>query len=69
MDTTSNSVLVVGDDPGMVRLLTKWLEGAGFQVRTAENGRQAVQLMREQLPHYLLANCEMPYMNGLEKIG
>ncbi|HZL87677.1 MAG TPA: diguanylate cyclase [Pirellulaceae bacterium] len=66
MDTTSNSVLVVGDDPGMVRLLTKWLEGAGFQVRTAENGRQAVQLMREQLPHYLLANCEMPYMNGLE---
>ncbi len=59
-------MLVVEDDPGMVRLLTKWLEGAGFAVRSAENGRQAVQLIREELPHFLLTDWEMPYMNGLE---
>jgi diguanylate cyclase (GGDEF)-like protein len=66
VETTHNSVLVVDDDPGMVRLLTKWLEGAGFQVRAAENGRQAMQFIREELPHFLLTDWEMPYMNGLE---
>jgi diguanylate cyclase (GGDEF)-like protein len=66
VETTHNTVLVVDDDPGMVRLLTKWLEGAGFQVRAAENGRQAVQFIREELPHFLLTDWEMPYMNGPE---
>ncbi|MEX2026916.1 MAG: diguanylate cyclase, partial [Pirellulaceae bacterium] len=49
----------------MVRLLTKWLEGAGYQVRSAENGRRAVQLICEELPHFLLTDWEMPYMDGL----
>jgi two-component system cell cycle response regulator len=65
VDRTPNSVLVVEDDPGMVRLLTKWLEGAGFSVRSAENGRRAVQLICEELPHFLLTDWEMPYMDGL----
>lgn len=50
----------------MIRLLTKWLEGAGFQVRAAENGREAVQLIRQELPHFLLTDWEMPYMSGPE---
>lgn len=66
MEKTPDSVLVVEDDPGMIRLLTKWLEGAGFVVRSAENGRQAVQMIRDEPPQFLLTDWEMPYMNGLE---
>lgn len=66
MESTPNSVLIVEDDSGMVRLLRKWLEGDGFTVRSAENGLMAVQLISQELPHFLLTDWQMPYMNGLE---
>ena len=64
MDSIGNKVLIVEDDPGMIRLLTKWLEAAGFSVRSAENGRRAMQLISAELPHFLLTAWEMPYMDG-----
>jgi two-component system, cell cycle response regulator len=59
-------VLLVDDDPAMLRILAKWLEKAGYPVRTADNGREALRAINEQCPHFLITDWEMPEMNGLE---
>ncbi|MFN0016633.1 MAG: diguanylate cyclase [Pirellulaceae bacterium] len=61
----ANKVLLVDDDPAMRRMVSKWLEGAGYRVRTAENGRDAVQAIEQERPQILLTDWDMPQMDGL----
>ena len=60
-----NSVLLVDDDPALRRLVTKWLESAGYHVRVAEDGREAVLAIEEHRPQILLTDWDMPQMDGL----
>ncbi len=61
----SNKVLLVDDDRAMRRLIAKWLELAGYQVKTAENGREAIAIIEKERPQILLTDWEMPVMDGL----
>jgi DNA-binding response OmpR family regulator len=60
------SVLVVDDDPFIARLLEIELHAAGFHVRTAANGVQALELVHEHVPDLVLADVMMPVMDGFE---
>lgn len=60
------SVLVVDDDPFIARLLEIELNAAGFRVRTAGNGVQALELVHESVPDLVLADVMMPVMDGFE---
>ena len=60
------SVLVVDDDPFIARLLEIELHAAGFRVRTAGNGVQALELVHEHVPDLVLADVMMPVMDGFE---
>ena len=60
-----NRVLLVDDDQAMRRLISKWLELAGYQVQTAENGREAIAIIEKERPQILLTDWEMPVMDGL----
>lgn len=62
----AKNVLLVDDDLAMVRLLSRWLEGAGYQVRSAENGREAIAQIEAHCPEIVITDWEMPLMNGLE---
>jgi two-component system cell cycle response regulator len=66
MSEHATRVLLVDDDPAMRRMVSKWLEGAGYRVRTAENGRDAVQAIEKERPQILLTDWDMPQMDGLE---
>jgi putative two-component system response regulator len=59
-------VLVAEDDPATRRQLAAMLAPAGFQVALAENGRAALALARSELPMLLVADWEMPELDGLE---
>jgi diguanylate cyclase (GGDEF)-like protein len=59
-------VLVVDDDPAMLRLLRRWLESEGFEVQEAHDGRQAVETIQAHCPHILLTDWEMPHFDGLD---
>ncbi len=61
-----NRVLLVDDDPAILRLLGSWLEQAGFDVRTANDGADALQLIEQEAPDYLLTDWEMPHVDGPE---
>jgi two-component system, cell cycle response regulator len=59
-------ILLVDDDPAMLRLLAKWLEAEGYPVRRANDGVEAVQAIQADCPHILVTDWEMPHMDGME---
>lgn len=66
MAPCDTKILLVDDDPSMVRLLSKWLESGGYHVRTAGDGVQALAAIEEECPDILITDWEMPRMDGLE---
>ena len=60
------SVLVVDDDEYNIVVLKSLLPSPPLTVRTAVNGRVAVQLAREARPDLVFLDLEMPIMGGLE---
>ena len=60
------SVLVVDDDPTILRLLRVFLERQGFAVLTALEGSHALALARRTLPDLVLADLMLPGMDGRE---
>jgi len=63
---SGGSVLVVDDDPFIARLLEIELKAAGYDVRVANDGEQALGLAREVCPELVLADVMMPNMDGFE---
>lgn len=61
-------VLAVDDEPDSLGLLRTVLEAAGASVKTAQNGAQAIQLIRTEQPDVLVADIGMPGMDGLQLI-
>jgi diguanylate cyclase (GGDEF)-like protein len=66
MVTQPTSVLLVDDDPAILRLLAKWLESAGYNVLRASDARTAIELITAERPSILVAAAEMPQMDGIE---
>jgi putative two-component system response regulator len=65
---TDNQVtlLVVEDDPAMLIALRDILEGAGYEVLTASNGKDALGKLSESQPALILSDISMPVMDGIE---
>lgn len=58
-------VLVVDDDQLMHRLYKHHLERAGYQMVSATNGREALELAASQPPHLIVMDIMMPDIDGL----
>jgi twitching motility two-component system response regulator PilH len=60
-------VLVVDDDPDFVRVSSKVLRTAGYEVASAPNGEKALQAMRRDRPDLVLLDIMMSYvLDGLD---
>jgi two-component system phosphate regulon response regulator PhoB len=59
-------ILVVDDEPDALELIEVNLKGAGFDVLSAANGRQALEKARATLPALILLDVMLPEMDGLE---
>jgi PAS domain S-box-containing protein len=57
-------ILVAEDDLASRELLRAWLTQVGFVVRTAANGKEAVELFQAWLPHFIWMDMRMPVMDG-----
>jgi len=57
-------VLVVEDDPDILELLRLVLEGEGYAVTTAENGREGLDAVARARPDLILLDMKMPVMDG-----
>jgi signal transduction histidine kinase/DNA-binding response OmpR family regulator len=59
-------LLVAEDNPVNRRVLLEVLEGAGYEPRVAEDGREAVEAVLESPPDLVLMDVEMPEMDGID---
>lgn len=59
-------ILVVDDSLSARRSLSRFMQDLGYQVDTALDGIEAVERMEARCPDLVLADLEMPRMNGLE---
>ena len=60
-------ILIVEDDADISALLVKIMEGAGYQVRQAFSGTEALFCMERELPDCVLLDLMLPGMTGTEK--
>ncbi|MEW1873093.1 SpoIIE family protein phosphatase [Streptomyces caelestis] len=58
-------VLVADDNADMREYLTRLLDGAGYQVDTAEDGLAALQAVRADAPDLVISDVMMPGLDGL----
>ena len=65
-DFSKFNVLVVDDVPLNQILVTKMLSRYNFEVRTASNGLEAMEAIREKKPSVILLDIMMPVMDGFE---
>ncbi len=59
-------ILVVDDDPQIVRLVRSYLEQEGFSVLTAGDGNTALHLLRTERPDLVVLDLMLPQLDGLE---
>ena len=58
-------LLIVDDDRDLVIVLRKYLESHGFKVSAASNGATAISAIAKKRPDLILADVDMPRMDGL----
>jgi CheY-like chemotaxis protein/anti-sigma regulatory factor (Ser/Thr protein kinase) len=63
---TDMNILVVDDQKEILMMLRDVLEGHGFEVLTADNGMDGLEIYRKHRPAFTLTDISMPSMNGLE---
>ena len=61
-------ILVVDDEPKNVKLLAAMLSRYRFEVLTAYNGQEAIDITRQKLPDIILLDIMMPVMNGYQVV-
>ncbi len=60
------TILVVDDEPKITQLVRDYLEKAGFDVRTAHDGRTALSLAKTEKPDMVVLDLGLPQMDGLD---
>lgn len=59
-------ILLVDDEPDILEILSFNLSNEGYQIFTAENGKEGLELAAQHLPHLIILDVMMPVMDGIE---
>jgi two-component system KDP operon response regulator KdpE len=59
-------ILVVDDEPQITRVLRTTLSSHGYDIRVANDGETALEIMKDWLPDMVITDLAMPNMDGLE---
>jgi len=62
----NHKVLIVDDDPAILRLLASYVDAAGFDVLQATNGRDALHIVLAEAPPIVITDWMMPETDGLQ---
>lgn len=57
-------LLLIDDDPNLILLVKDYLEFRGYEVTTAENGREALEILEKEMPDMIICDVMMPEMDG-----
>lgn len=66
LDRGQKTIVVVDDEPEVLRSLERILGAEGYQVRTARNGLEALREVKERTPDVLVLDAMLPEVHGFE---
>jgi two-component system alkaline phosphatase synthesis response regulator PhoP len=66
MNQMSKKILVVDDEPQIVKVVKAYLEQSGFQVVTAADGKAALATFQREKPDFMILDLNLPGMDGLD---
>jgi two-component system alkaline phosphatase synthesis response regulator PhoP len=66
MSTDVIKVLLVDDEPDILEIVGYNLSAGGYQVFTAANGLEAIEVAKKELPNLIILDVMMPEMDGVE---
>jgi two-component system, OmpR family, KDP operon response regulator KdpE len=59
-------ILIVDDEPQITRVLRRSLSSCGYEIQTADEGEEALEVFRKWKPDLVITDLAMPNMGGLE---
>jgi DNA-binding NarL/FixJ family response regulator len=62
-------LLLIDDDPNLILLVKDYLEFRGYEVVTAENGREALDVLESATPDMIICDVMMPEMDGYSLVS
>lgn len=62
-------ILVIDDETAILRSICAYLEDSGYAVKTAENGKEGLELYEQDIPDLVLTDLHMPVLGGLEVLN
>lgn len=62
----ANKIMIVDDEPDVVDLVKLVLKSEGYEVVTANSGKEALEKMVKEMPDLVLLDIMMPQMDGWE---
>ena len=62
-------LLLIDDDPNLILLVKDYLEFRGYEVITAENGREALDVLETDVPDMIVCDVMMPEMDGYDFVS
>ncbi len=66
MITTAKKILVVDDEPQIVKVVQAYLEKAGYHVISAANGYTALSTFTKERPDFVILDLNLPGIDGVE---
>jgi CheY-like chemotaxis protein len=63
-DETKKTILIVDDEPDVVSYLEMLLHDAGYETRSASNGREGMEVLRRDRPDLVVLDISMPEASG-----
>ncbi len=69
METSARTVLIVDDDPQILRLVAKMLRPQSFKILVAPRPSEALEIFEREPVHLLISDVAMPEMDGNKLAG
>ena len=69
MTTAKKTILVVDDDKSILRTFTRILQKSGYEIETAETGKEAIEKADNRQYDLALVDIRLPDMDGTELLA
>ena len=69
MEEKKIKVLIIDDEVDFSEAVAFWLQSKGHDVRTASNGKDAIQIVKKYTPDIIFCDINLPIMDGIEILG